>query len=229
MPRRKTDFRGLGDATRMRVLAAVQAVPGCTVHELAGHAHLPVNTVRDHIATLVREGLVAALSCPTGSRGRPPIRYRPVDDAAANEAAARRLERARERRRTRERVCGSTAHRDGLGDAERAQLDLLSEHLEDAGLSPAVDERTLTVELVPGAHCPLATREPGMTCAVHAQLVRDTLAQTDGAVRLREVRPFVSADTCLLVLERAAGDAASAADAPSSFSANTLSPVGSDK
>ncbi|MBE8146616.1 winged helix-turn-helix transcriptional regulator [Brevibacterium casei] len=74
MPRRTTDYRGLTEPNRVRLLGAVQEHPDRSLKELAEAVGLHVNTVRDHLGVLIAEGLVSSRPRPCGTRGRPPDR-----------------------------------------------------------------------------------------------------------------------------------------------------------
>jgi len=202
MPRRRTDFRGLADPSRIRLLRRVQSAPGSTVKVLAEHTGLHVNTVREHLQALADEGLVTAEAAHTGERGRPPTTYRPVVDPATSSAARERVERARERGDTLRRILPPDTTSAELGEAALHQLDTLYLHLDDSGLEPVVDEQSLEVDLVPCPFYRILDEDPQLACAVHAQLLRDTLAQAPGPLRLRELRPFVGPATCIAHLYR---------------------------
>ena len=200
MPRRRTDFRGLADPSRIRLLRRIQAAPGCTVKVLAEHTGLHVNTVREHLQALADEGLVTAEATHTGGRGRPPTTYRPVVDPATSSAAQERVERARERGDTLRRILPPDTTSAELGEAALHQLDTLYLHLDDSGLEPVVDQERLEVDLVPCPFYRILEEDPQLACAVHAQILRDTLAQVPGPLQLEELRPFVGPAACLVRL-----------------------------
>ena len=58
MPRKVSDFRGLTQPARLRLLRAVQRQPGRRVRELAAELEMPLNTARDHLWVLEDEGLI---------------------------------------------------------------------------------------------------------------------------------------------------------------------------
>lgn len=200
MPRRRTDFRGLADPSRVRLLRHVQSAPGSTVKVLAESTGLHVNTVREHLQALAAEGLVAVEAAHTGSRGRPPTTYRPVVDSATSSAARERVQQAWERGDTLRRILPPDDATAELGEAALHQLDALYQHLDDSGLEPVVDEQKLAVDLVPCPFYRILDEDPKLACAMHAQLLRDTLAQTPGPLRLRELKPFVGPTTCVAQL-----------------------------
>ncbi|WP_394550631.1 winged helix-turn-helix transcriptional regulator [Agromyces sp. MMS24-JH15] len=211
MPRRVGDFRGLTQPSRLRLLRAIQREPGLRVRDLAEACGLPQNTVRDHLQVLEREGLIRSEAMPTRTRGRPPVGYHPVRDAASSEVARERIADARRRGALLRAAIGAadspgeidaheeTAARD---DGLRAQLDVLYEHLDDAGLEPEADESALTFDLAPCRYHDLLDEDTALVCATHAQLVRDVLGQVDGPLALRRVEPFVTAHRCRVELTR---------------------------
>lgn len=201
MPRRTTDFRGLADPSRVRLLGVVQSVPGSTVKTLAASTGLHVNTVREHLQVLVDEGLVAAEPIATGTRGRPPTAYRAVDDARLNAAAQRRVERAREHGDILRRLHPGHAQPSGLDDDAVHQLDAVYEHLDDAGLEPTVDEEDLTIDIAPCPYYRILQEDQDFACAVHARILSDTLAQVPGPLGLDELLPYVTPSACLVVLQ----------------------------
>ncbi len=206
MPRRTTDFRGLAEPSRVRLLREVQAAPGSTLKVLATRAGLHVNTAREHLRTLEQEGLVSAESAQVGRRGRPPIVYTPVNDSNLNPAARRRIEQARENGDLLRRLFPSRRPSSALGNLATHQLDLLYEHLDDAGLDPVVDEQDLHIRLAPCPYHRIVDQDRELACAAHAQLLRDTLAQVPGPLQLEELKPFVSPQACLVRLTRGAAD-----------------------
>jgi len=200
MGRRTEDFRGLTQPSRMRLLAEIQDEPGLLLRELASRTGLHENTVRDHLLVLEAEGLVTRRPVRTGTRGRPPETYHPVREAAANPAAADRVARAARHGELLRRMRGEAP---AIADrATRHQLDTLVEHLDDAGLEPLVDEAALGIELVPCPHYTLIEDEEELVCRVHERLIRDTLSQVPGPLRLELLEPRTSADRCRVHLGR---------------------------
>ncbi|MGW9628648.1 helix-turn-helix domain-containing protein [Microbacterium sp. NPDC055521] len=204
MPRRVDDYRGLTQPSRLRLLRAVQSHPGMRVAELAERCGMPLNTARDHLRVLVQEGLVREERLHVGSRGRPPIAYHPVREADSNPAARRRVDGARRRGALLRAVIPPTpADADLRGDTDaETQLDVLYEHLDDAGLSPVLDESALRFEMMPCRYRGMIAQDQATVCGAHARLVRDTLAQVDGPLEVERLEPFVTADTCALLLHR---------------------------
>ncbi|GAA0035276.1 MULTISPECIES: helix-turn-helix domain-containing protein [Brevibacterium] len=212
MPRRTTDYRGLTEPNRVRLLGAVQEHPDRSLKELAEAVGLHVNTVRDHLGVLIAEGLVSSRPRPCGTRGRPPTVYRAVDDAQMNPAARKRIDEARRLGPVLRRIgmsCRPQRVRD-LGEDAGDQFETLFEHLDDSGLEPVADETELRVSLAACPHLQLDGDERTMACAVHARLLRDILAQVPGPLTIDEVEPFLTPDSCELRLLAARSSAQTA-------------------
>lgn len=198
MPRRVSDYRGLTELSRLRLLHAVQRNPGRLLKDLAADAGIHVNTAREHMRVLEDEGLVSSAPIETGKRGRPPRVFSPVRETAESASAERRVRDAVTRGDLLRRVDPELS---GALDAQALhQLDTLYEHLEDVGLEPQVDQETLTVGLKPCRYEPLIKEERPVVCAVHAKLVRDQLTQIDGPLELRRLHPYVAPERCEIVL-----------------------------
>ncbi|WP_255727366.1 helix-turn-helix domain-containing protein [Nesterenkonia sp. DZ6] len=200
MPRRVDDYRGLTQKSRLRLLHAVQRVPGRRLQELAEEACVPVSTARDHLRVLEDEGLIASAPVDTGRRGRPPHGYSPVQRIEHSQAAERRAAAARARGDLLRDLAPELDHSDSLGTKAVHQLDALYEHLEDAGMEPELDEQELTVGLLPCLYEEMIDEERPLVCSVHAKLVRDQLAQVSGPLELRRLHPFLSPKRCVIVL-----------------------------
>ena len=198
MPRRAHDFRGLTQPRRLQLLRAIQRVPGRRAGELASESGIPLNTVRDHLRVLEDEGLIRSETLQVGVRGRPPVVFHPVRDAVTNEAATARVEGAEARGRMLRAVTKSDPV--PLAPPAVRQLDVLYEHLDDAGLEPAVDESTLTFDLSPCRYHDMIDEDRALVCGVHARLVQDVLLHTDGPLKMAKLEPFVTAHHCRLRL-----------------------------
>lgn len=200
MPRRAHDFRGLTQPRRLQLLRAIQRVPGRRAGELASESGIPLNTVRDHLRVLEEEGLIRSEVVQVGVRGRPPVVFHPVRDAATSPVADARAVDADRRGRMLRAIAPSEAA--PLDPAAARQLDVLYEHLDDAGLDPAVDEEALSFELAPCRYHDMIDEDRALVCGVHARLVKDVLRQTEGPLALRHLEPFVTAHSCHLQLTR---------------------------
>lgn len=88
MQRRLRDHRCLTHLSRLRLLHAVQRIPGRRLKAIADEASLHVNTARDHLRALEVEGLIRSTSVSSGGPGRPAIVFFP---ARPTEAEIRHL------------------------------------------------------------------------------------------------------------------------------------------
>ncbi len=190
----------------MTLLRAIQRVPGRRAGELASETGIPLNTVRDHLRVLEGEGLIRVDTVHVGTAGRPPVTFHPVRDAATSAVADARVEGASKRGRMLRAITPTDTA--PLDDDAQRQIDVLYEHLDDAGLDPQVDEESLTFELAPCRYHDMIDEDRALVCGVHARLVQDVLRQTDGPLALRKLQPFVTAHQCRVMLTRRA-DAAS--------------------
>ncbi len=137
----------------------------------------------------------------TGRRGRPPMGYWPVERSEHSPAAQERAEEASARGELLRRLAPDRDHGQALEVAAAHQLDVLYEHLEDAGMDPVVNSDDLTVGVRPCIYQGLLESERPVVCSVHAKLVRQQLEQVDGPLKLRRLHPFTTAHSCLLVLD----------------------------
>lgn len=206
MPRRAHDFRGLTQPRRLQLLHAIQQTPGRSAGELAEHSGIPLNTVRDHVRVLEDEGLIRSETLVLGRRGRPPVVFHPVRDAESSTVARARVEGAVSRGRMLRAMSRESSH--GLEADALRQVDVLYEHLDDAGLSPVVDEETLRFDLTPCRYHDLLDADQELVCGVHAQLVRDVLRHSGGPLEVKLLEPFVTSHTCRLFLTRGDSQAA---------------------
>lgn len=186
----------------MQLLQAIQRGPGRRVNELAEECGIPLNTARDHLRVLEDEGLIRSEQVQVGTRGRPPIVFHAVSDADTSTAADARVAGARMRGRMLRAITGGT----GLDVAAEQQLDVLYEHLDDAGLEPDVDERKLSFDLAPCRYHDMIDEDQALVCGVHARLVADVLRQTEGPLRVEVLQPFVTAHQCRLQLSSEASE-----------------------
>lgn len=203
MPRRAHDFRGLTQPRRLLLLRVIQERPGLAAGALAQESGIPLNSVRDHLRVLEDEGLIRNETRREGARGRPPVTFHPVRDAASSTVAATRVAGAVARGRRYRRATGAESTVDA--DALR-QIDVLYEHLDDAGLEPIVDERSLRFDLDPCRYQGLLDEDQELVCRVHAQLVRDVLRHSDGPLEVQRLDPFVTLHSCRLFLTLSGSD-----------------------
>lgn len=200
MPRRVTDYRGLTESSRLKLLHAVQRHPGQDLKSLAAAADIHINTARDHLRVLEDEGLLHRATVDTGRRGRPPMQYFPVEHPDHSQAARDRATEANNRGQLLRRISPDLEHGQNLDDDALHQLDVLYEHLEDAGMDPVINPDALTVGVRPCIYQELLEEERPVVCSVHAKLVRQQLDHVDGPLKLRRLHPFTTAHSCLLVL-----------------------------
>lgn len=200
MPRRVTDYRGLTESSRLKLLHAVQRRPGQDLKSLAAAADIHVNTARDHLRVLEDEGLLHRVPVETNRRGRPPMQYFPVDDSDQSQPAQQRAAEANARGELLRRISPDIDLGQDLSDDVVHQLDVLYEHLDDAGMDPVIDPDELTVGVRPCVYQELLEEDRPAVCSVHAKLVRQQLEQVDGPLKLQRLHPFTTAHSCLLVL-----------------------------
>ncbi|MBL0885494.1 winged helix-turn-helix domain-containing protein [Myceligenerans indicum] len=203
MPRRAKRYRGLAQASRLKVLDIVMARPGIGFAELADLTGLHQNTLRDHVRVLESTGLLRSRSEHRGTRGRPRTVLTAVRGDEPDEAAdqsvldAMRYGDLHRRLLSGEHDVGSEAD-----TAELHQLDALYWHLDGLGLQPELDEAELTAHLVP---CPFDSPASGVretACRVHETLVRDVLVRAGGPLELDSVMPYVTPQECRVQLRR---------------------------
>lgn len=201
MARTVKDYRGLTEESRVKLLHAVQRKPARSLKDLAEEAGLHINTARDHLHVLEAEGFVHSAPVDTGKRGRPPMGFWPVQRSDHSPAAQERADEAAARGAMLRQIAPDL-HEGGVSLDEGAlhQLDVLYEHLDDAGMEPGINADELTVEIKPCIYQDLLAAERPVVCSVHAKLVRQQLAQVDGPLKLQKLHPFTTAHSCLLVL-----------------------------
>lgn len=201
MPRRAHDFRGLTEPRRLQLLRSIQRVPGRRAGELASECAIPLSTVRDHLRVLEDEGLIRSEPVPSGTAGRPPLVFHPVQESAPSVVARSRVDDADRRGRMLRAVTPPPVA--PLEPDAARQLDVLYEHLDDAGLDPSVNEASLTIEMAPCRYHDMIDEDRALVCGVHARLVQDVLRHTDGPLSVARLEPFVTAHSCRLRLARA--------------------------
>lgn len=177
----------------------IQRQPGQRANELAAELDLAVNTARDHLRVLEEEGLIRSEPVTTGTRGRPPIIFHPVRERGSNPVAEDRTAGAQKRG---ELLRAATKAPGAQDRAAQAQIDVLYEHFDDAGLQPSVDDEALSFELAPCNYHDAIDADQSLVCSVHARLVGDVLRQVDGPLALKRLEPFVTPHSCRLQLTR---------------------------
>lgn len=219
MARRVEHYRGLTQPSRLRLLGAIQSEPGLLLRELATRTGLHENTVRDHLDVLEEEGLVTRETRHSGGRGRPPQTYHPVREAHRNVEAERRVDDAARHGDLLRRMQRDTPAT-GLDADALHQLDALYEHLDDSGFEPELHDDRLEIDLVPCPFTPLVDTDQEFVCRVHSQLIRDTLTQVPGPLRLTQLDARPSHDRC-----RAHLGVVQDSDLPRSMPATTSAPA----
>ncbi len=196
----------LAAPARRALLALLQGSPSAaSATELAAELGLHVTTVRFHLEQLERAGLVRRSIERSGRRGRPAVRYRPVEadlvaaraemiDALADAAAAGGgAAPADEARRAGERW-GATVDVPP-GNA----LELTTHVLTRLGFEPEPADDRLDLRGCPFRSA--ARRNPHVVCQIHLGLSRAVAARADdgGSVDV-ELFPFVEPTLCQLTL-----------------------------
>ena len=191
----------MASESRLRALDAILDAPGISLVELSEATDLHVNTLRDHVRVLEAHGLIVSEVEHRATRGRPRTVYSAVVDARRSKVAQARIDAARAHGDLLRRIAPSDVP-DGLDVSAQHQVDVLYEHLDDAGLEPVVDEGSLSFEMAPCRYHDMIDEDRALVCGVHARLVQDVLAQTDGPLQVRRLLPFVTAHRCRLELTR---------------------------
>lgn len=201
MPRRIEDFRGLTQASRVKLLDAIQRIPGRRLPELAEEAGIHLNTAREHLHVLEDEGLIVSRPISTGSRGRPPVVFDPVQAPEISVQADRRTAHAQSTGDLLRRLQPGLDQSAELGVDAQHQIDTLYSHLEDAGLNPELDTENLGFDVRPCAYHDLLEAHGAVICSVHARLIQAQLDQVPGPLRVQELQSFVTPHRCRIALE----------------------------
>lgn len=201
MPRRIEDYRGLKQASRIRLLHAVQKVPGQKLGELAAAAGIHINTAREHLHLLEEEGLVVSRPISTGVRGRPPVVFDPVQQPGVNPKADRRVHESQSTGALLRRLYPRSTGGPAPESESQRQVDTLLAHLDDVGLEPVLNDDGLGVTVLPCTYHDLLEEETAaVVCSVHARLIQDQLSQVDGPLHLEKLQPFVTPHECRVTL-----------------------------
>jgi predicted ArsR family transcriptional regulator len=185
-----TRLDAISDPVRLRVVRHLERAEEATLHELAEAAGVHLNTVRQHLAALERDGAcVRAGAAPVG-RGRPPLRYRlapgwtlPTADfrglAEVLSAALLRRGATREDVRAVGLEWGTyLLGRPGMRDVER-ELPLA---LEQLGFSARIEGRTLELSACP---CSLVLPDrPELICELAIAVADGVLAGSGSTLRV---------------------------------------------
>lgn len=193
-----------------------QAEP-VTLAALATLSELHVNTVREHLEALVRQGLARRHVAEPKGRGRPAWLYQasggeePSSEYAGLAATlAASIHRTSDTPSEDAARAGSDwgrqlAHERGARpteDADAARRNVL-DLLDDLGFGARLDSDATVVRL---GSCPLleaARQYPDVVCGVHLGLVRGALTAYGADDEGTELVPFAEPGACLLRLGRA--------------------------
>lgn len=222
--RRLSAYRALASGSRVEILHLLQGTDEpLVIADIAAAVGLHPNTAREHLDRLIEAGFVVSEPEVRSSRGRPRLRYRAVERAAAATLDVRARAQlvkllvsgygkamrspAESARQAGERwalalVAAGAEPATDLSETEagRAQLVALETHFEDLGFDPEVDEDQALVHL---RRCPfvdLARERTEVVCSVHLGLAQGVLANVPGPLRATALEPFVGPRHCLLHL-----------------------------
>jgi len=208
--------RGLSPA-RAAVLEAVEAADEpTTLAQLAEHAGLHPNTLREHLEALVARGLVRRHRAEPSGRGRPAWLFtvaEPEPEAQSNEYAglaatlAAHIHHSSDDPRRDAVAAGKVWGRDlarkagppakpGPVAARRQVLRIL----DDVGFCPTSDEHVTTSRLT---RCPLletAKKYPDVVCGVHLGIVQGALEEYGTDSTRTGLHPFSEPGACRLDL-----------------------------
>jgi len=185
-----------------------------TLSSLVTATGLHENTLREHLAALVRRGLVRRHRAEPVGRGRPAWLYELTDEEPAGSeyaglaaALAAAIARTNDDPGPAAAAAGEEWGRELARDrgasprSTRAARDEVLRLLDDLGFTPeAVPERPREVRLT---RCPLleaAHRHPEVVCAVHLGIVRGALTEYGADPAGSALVPFAEPGACRLVL-----------------------------
>ena len=178
------------------------------------------NTLREHLAALVRRGVVRRQRAEPSGRGRPAWLYELTgEDSARSEYAGLAATLAATIARTSEnpgRVATAAGEewgrelardRGAVPVSPIAAREQVLRLLDDLGFAPVTEpEHPADVRLT---RCPLleaAHRHREVVCGVHLGIVRGALAEYGADPAGSELRPFAARGSCRLVLPSVDGD-----------------------
>lgn len=172
------------------------------------------NTVREHLATLVRAGLAARTREQPRGRGRPAWTYQATsrlseasEYAALSVVLSSTIVRSSAHPSTDAEIAGEEWGRDlarrrgAAPTTPESARDRALELLDDLGFEPGQDpDAPWSIRL---ARCPLleaARSNPGIVCNVHLGLLRGALSEYGADPSGSELVPFAEPGACLLLL-----------------------------
>ncbi len=191
--------RALGDPTRYEIFRyVVDAGRPVDVAELTEEFGFNHNAIRQHLAKLVRAGLVAEDRAPASGRGRPRLVYRVDPSAGSRWGVTGPYERLSlllaEMIRTGDSAV-EVGRRSVLSDPEVPPVGvddpvaLIAESMDRHGFAPVARTRGTRVELVLGA-CPFATTalaDPDTVCSLHLGIAEGIAELTQGRLVVDEL------------------------------------------
>src|SRR5699024_10182932 len=146
MPRRTTDYRGLTEQSRVRLLHAVQRAPARCLKDLAAEADVHINTAREQLRILESEGFVFSAPAASGKRGCSPLRWWPVLRSKQSPAVQERVVDHGFRGVLLRRIAPETTSDATPSPTAQQQLHVLYQHLDVAGMDPVIDSEDLIVQ-----------------------------------------------------------------------------------
>jgi predicted ArsR family transcriptional regulator len=201
----------LAVSSRRRLVEVLRSAPGPRdAEELAAAVGLHVTTVRHHLRTLVRAGLVRRAVERAGRPGRPRLRYTATADSVAPEGyrelaavlsaafaedpdgGRHRAEEAGQRWADRYVPAAVDASAEEVIGAVQRSFDLL-------GFAPRHRPVGAGYRFLLDA-CPfrdVARAHPEVVCSVHLGLLRGALRRLGCAAAESELRPFVEPELCV--------------------------------
>jgi len=203
--------------SRTAILEVMQAQPEpTTLAALIAATGLHANTLREHLAALVKRGLVRRHRAEPNGRGRPAWRYeatesdeesRPSEYAGLAATLASAIHRTSDSPRADAILAGTEwghelARKKGApttsgGPAARREVVAL---LDEIGFAPQSDEHASVVKLT---RCPLleaAHRYPDVVCGVHLGIVRGAMEEYGADASRSDLFPFSEPGACRLDL-----------------------------
>lgn len=186
--------------SRVQLLHLMQTRARRTIAELCAGTGLHQNTVRGHLNKLLEGGYIVEETEQRTTRGRPRMFYSAATGApdASSAVAREKVNQAARRGDLMRRVMPPTASRLGI-DATH-QLDALTEHLEESGFEPVIDDSALTVDLSACPHVAQRTADDRTRCAVHLGLIQGVLTEAGGPLVADCVRASATQIECTVQL-----------------------------
>ena len=184
----------LADPTRFGIFRYVAtAGHAATVAELTEYTGLNHNAVRQHLAVLVKAGLLVEGLYSAGTRGRPRLIYR-VSPAAASDSllSYERLAKVLVRAFSASMTPRQAGKEEGMRDARAVEdsglhlspSEVLNQVMSRWGFATHFDHREMGADTVTLTSCPLAQAvdlDARVVCSVHLGIVEGVLQATGGS------------------------------------------------